>query len=58
MRETELGFTIPERRNKVFSWTYSKKLNLSNDVLTYTDEQEFIKDTKNLGKAGLKILIL
>ena len=59
MRHTELGFTIPEKRSKVYGWeSYSKKSNPSDDVLNYIDEKEFIKDTKNPSKSGLKILML
>ena len=59
MKTTELGFTIPEIRNKKYSWSnYSKRINPNNDCITYLDEKEFIKDTKNLSKSGLKILIL
>ena len=59
MRKTELGFTIPEIRNIKYRWyNYSKKINQNNDVINYTNEKDFIKDTKNLSKSGLKILII
>lgn len=59
MRETELGFTIPEIRNTKYSWNnYLKRVTYNKDVINYTNEEDFIKDTRNPSKSGLKILIL